>query len=183
ASEQKARAGERIPGRARRDARIADIEQRIPPARSAAPRRRVGIAVEVRPQCAHITDGRRHVRVVLRKRWGGRQDRLTLFSPRDGVVPSMRKAGKIQKFVRRRWLHSVTLPHSQRTSIGDRTSNAVLIQAGHLALSRSAVAASRASATILPWSKAVNLPARRRMRPSTITVSTFAGRPSETIAS
>jgi hypothetical protein len=57
------------------------------------------------------------------------------------------------------------------------------IQLGHFALSRSAMAAMRASATIPAWSKAVNLPARRRMRPSTITVSTFVGRPSETIAS
>jgi hypothetical protein len=57
------------------------------------------------------------------------------------------------------------------------------IQVGHFALSRSAMAAMRASATILAWSKAVNLPARRRMRPSTITVSTFAGMPSDTIAS
>jgi hypothetical protein len=57
------------------------------------------------------------------------------------------------------------------------------IQVGHFALSRSAMAAMRASATIPAWSKAVNLPERRRMRPSTITVSTFVGRPSETIAS
>jgi hypothetical protein len=63
------------------------------------------------------------------------------------------------------------------------TAVAAHIQVGHFALSRSAMAAMRASATIPAWSKAVNLPARRRMRPSTITVSTFVGRPSETIAS
>src|SRR5258705_9038488 len=43
------------------------------------------------------------------------------------------------------------------------------VQVGHLALSRSPVAASRASLTICAWSKVVNLPARRRMRPSTMT--------------
>jgi hypothetical protein len=63
------------------------------------------------------------------------------------------------------------------------TRDSFRVQVGHLALSRSPMAASRASATILAWSKAVNLPARRRMRPSTITVSTFVGSPNETIAS
>src|SRR5262249_32077669 len=58
-----------------------------------------------------------------------------------------------------------------------------IAQAGHLALSRSARAASRACATICAWSNAVNLPARRRTRPSTITVSTFAGAPNDTSAS
>jgi hypothetical protein len=56
-------------------------------------------------------------------------------------------------------------------------------QVGHLALSRSPIAASRASATTFAWSNAVNLPPRRRTRPSTITVSTFVGIASETIAS
>jgi hypothetical protein len=54
---------------------------------------------------------------------------------------------------------------------------------GHAALLRSAVAASWASRTILAWSSAVNLPDCRRIRPSTITVSTLAGCASETIAS
>ena len=63
---------------------------------------------------------------------------------------------------------------------GDSTST---FQVGHLALSRSPIAASRASATTFAWSNAVNLPPRRRTRPSTITVSTFVGIASETIAS
>ena len=70
-------------------------------------------------------------------------------------------------------LFAVTVEHQRLTGF----------QVGHLALSRSPMAASRASVTILAWSKVVNLPARRMMRPSTITVSTLVGRPNETIAS
>ena len=59
-------------------------------------------------------------------------------------------------------------------SFGDR-----VIGYGHFALARTAAAASRASPTALPWSSAVNLPCRRRIRPSTMTVSTFAGSASD----
>src|SRR5262249_6415630 len=55
--------------------------------------------------------------------------------------------------------------------------------AGHLALSRMASAASRASTAIFAGSNAVNLPPRRSTRPSTMTVSTFAGMANDTIAS
>ena len=55
--------------------------------------------------------------------------------------------------------------------------------AGHFALARNAAAASWASRTILAWSRPVNLPDWRRMRPSTITVSTLVGCASETSAS
>ena len=93
--EQEARAREGIPGRARRDARIAEIKQRIPAARSAPPPGRVRIAVEVFPQCTDVADGRCHVRVVPREPGRCLQDRLCLFSPPDGVVPSVRKADEI----------------------------------------------------------------------------------------
>jgi hypothetical protein len=96
--------------------------------------------------------------------------------PATGAVPSvpLRRLAATS--------HS-TQPFIRLSAPGRGTSGSSRVQVGHLALSRSPMAASRASATILAWSTAVNLPARRRMRPSTITVSTFVGRPSETIAS
>ena len=54
---------------------------------------------------------------------------------------------------------------------------------GQLACVRSAAAAPLASCTTLPWSSAVNLPDWRRIRPSTMTVSTLLGCASETSAS
>jgi len=54
---------------------------------------------------------------------------------------------------------------------------------GHFAFSRSAAAASWASRTTLAWSSAAKLPDRRRMRPSTITVSILDGWASDTSAS
>src|SRR5262249_54518950 len=93
--EQEARARERIAGHTRRDARIAEIEQRIPAAWSTAPCSRFGIAVEVLPQCRDVANGRRHVSVVPHEPRGCRQDCLRLVSPPDGVVPSVRKTSEI----------------------------------------------------------------------------------------
>jgi hypothetical protein len=57
------------------------------------------------------------------------------------------------------------------------------VHVGQLAWVRSAAAAPLASCTTLPWSSAVNLPDWRRIRPSTMTVSTLLGCASETSAS
>jgi len=73
-AKQKTRARERIPGRARRDTRIAKIKQRIPTAWSTALHSQAGIAVEMLPQC------RRHVH----KPRGSRQNCLRLVSPPNG---------------------------------------------------------------------------------------------------
>jgi len=83
------------PHRARCNACIADVKQRIPIPWSTAPRSQFGIAVEVLPQCADVANSRRHVSVLLRKARGCRQDRLCLFSSLDGVVLAVRKASKI----------------------------------------------------------------------------------------
>src|SRR5688572_21013047 len=67
-----------------------------------------------------------------------------------------------------------------------RREGVILLQpvyAGHFAFARNPAAASCASRTILAWSSVVNLPPWRRMRPSTMTVSTLAGCASETSAS
>src|SRR5260370_8637574 len=57
------------------------------------------------------------------------------------------------------------------------------VHVGQPAWVRSAAAARLASCTTLPWSSAVNLPDWRRIRPSTMTVSTLLGCASETSAS
>jgi len=115
--EQKARAGERIPERVSREARIAQIKQRIPAPWPATPRGRARIAVEVFPQCTDVANGRCHVSGVPHEPRRCLQDRRCLFSPRDGVVSGVQKTSEIEKFVRGRRLHRFTLPCSSATPL------------------------------------------------------------------